>query len=138
MGNKNTKSSTVVTCKSKWETELETEGWTVVPGVLTSEEVDTCLSLTWDWLESLGSGIERSDPASWTDNNWPGEFRSGITVQCGSSQQPSLWYLRGHPGVQKVFSSIWSVQPSELITSMDGMLIWRHKTTDSHCRISYL
>ena len=110
------------------------QGWTVVPGVLSKEEVQTCLDLTWDWLESLGSGIERSDPASWTDNNWPGEFRSGITVQCGSNQQPSLWYLR----VQEVFSSIWSVQPSELITSMDGMLIWRHKTTDSHCRISYL
>jgi len=103
----------------------------VVPGVLSQAEVQTCLDLTWDWLESLGSGIERSDPASWTDNNWPGEFKSGITVQCGSSQQPSLWYLRGHPGVQEVFSSIWSVKPSELITSMDGMLIWRHKTSYS-------
>ena len=107
----------------------------MVPGVLSQPEVQTCLSLTWDWLESLGSGLERSDPATWTDNNWPGEFSSGITVQCGSNQQPSLWYIRGHLGVQQVFSNIWSVQPSELITSMDGMLIWRHKTTDSHCRM---
>ena len=37
--------------KSKWEEELETEGWTVVPSVLTQTEVETCKSLTWDWLE---------------------------------------------------------------------------------------
>ena len=53
----------------------------MVPGVLSPTEVQTCLDLTWDWLESLGSGIERSDPTTWTDNNWPGEFQSGITVQ---------------------------------------------------------
>ena len=45
--------------KAGWETELETEGWTVVPGVLSRPEVDQCLNLTWDWLESLGSGIDR-------------------------------------------------------------------------------
>ena len=45
---------------TRWETELEREGWTVVPGILTSSEVNTCLDLTWHWLESLGSGIERS------------------------------------------------------------------------------
>ena len=48
-----------MTTKTRWETELEREGWTVVPGVLTTSELNTCLELTWDWLESLGSGIER-------------------------------------------------------------------------------
>ena len=116
---------------------LSGQGWTVVAGVLSPTEVSTCLDLTWAWLESLGSGIERSDPTSWTDHNWPGEFQSGITVQSGSNQQPSLWYIRGHPGVQQVFATIWAVQPSDLITSMDGMLIWRHKTSDSHSKIWY-
>ena len=60
----------------------------MVPGVLSPDEVQTCLDLTWDWLESLGSGIERSDPTTWTDNNWPGEFQSGITVK-GQNQQIS-------------------------------------------------
>ena len=45
--------------KADWELELEREGWTVVPGVLSRPEVDQCLTLTWDWLESLGSGIDR-------------------------------------------------------------------------------
>ena len=45
--------------RSRWEEELEREGWTVVPAVLTKTEVETCISLTWDWLESLGSGIDR-------------------------------------------------------------------------------
>ena len=48
-----------MTTKTRWETELEREGWTVVPKVLTTSELNTCLELTWDWLESLGSGIER-------------------------------------------------------------------------------
>lgn len=107
-------------------TELESEGWTVVPGVLNSQEVETCLSLTWDWLESLGSGIDRTNPSTWKDSNWPGDFKSGITGTSGANQQPSLWFLRGHPGVQEVFSTIWSVETSELITSMDTILLWRH------------
>ena len=45
--------------RSRWEEELEREGWAVVPAVLTKTEVETCTSLTWDWLESLGSGIDR-------------------------------------------------------------------------------
>lgn len=45
--------------RSRWEEELEREGWAVVPAVLTKTEVETCISLTWDWLESLGSGIDR-------------------------------------------------------------------------------
>ena len=99
----------------------------MVPGVLSQSEVQPCRDLTWDWLESLGSGIERSDPGTWTDSNWPGDFQSGITVQCGSNQQPSLWSIRAHPGVQQVFSTIWSVPPQDLIASLDGMLVWRHK-----------
>ena len=94
----------------------------MVPGVLSQSEVQTCLSLTWDWLESLGSGLERSDPATWTDNNWPGEFKSGITAECGSSQQPSLWYIRGHQGVQpsqsKLFRTI--LDPKVVRMSMFG------------------
>lgn len=71
--------------------------------------------------------ILRSDPSTWTDSNWPGDFRSGITCTFGACQQPSLWFLRGHPGVQKVFATIWSVKPSQLITSMDAILLWRHR-----------
>ena len=62
MGNKfgkPTSSKTPEGSKADWELELEREGWTVVPGVLSRPEVDQCLTLTWDWLESLGSGIDR-------------------------------------------------------------------------------
>ena len=62
MGNKfgkPTSSKTPERSKAEWELELEREGWTVVPGVLSRPEVDQCLALTWDWLESLGSGIDR-------------------------------------------------------------------------------
>ena len=62
MGNKfgkPTNSKTPERSKADWELELEREGWAVVPGVLSRPEVDQCLTLTWDWLESLGSGIDR-------------------------------------------------------------------------------
>ena len=45
--------------RTRWEIELEMDGWTVVPAVLTTSDLNTCLALTWDWLESLGSGIDR-------------------------------------------------------------------------------
>ena len=62
MGNKFSRAATSKTperSRADWEVELEREGWTVVPGVLSRPEVEQCLHLTWDWLESLGSGIDR-------------------------------------------------------------------------------
>jgi len=109
--------------KDTWWPRLSRDGYVVIPGILSHTEVEQGLSLTWDWLESLGSGISRSDPATWQDENWPGDLQSGIVTTCGAAQQEAAWLVRGNKKVQQVFSSVWGEE--DLITSMDCVILWR-------------
>ena len=106
-----------------WRPKLYTDGYVVIPNVLPKGEVEHALSLTWDWLESLGSGISRSDPATWGDENWPGDLKSGIVTTCGATQQAAAWAVRGSDRVKQAFSAVWGEE--ELITSMDCVILWR-------------
>ena len=36
-----------------------------------AERADALRSGFWDDLEALGTGIERNDPETWTNSNWP-------------------------------------------------------------------
>jgi hypothetical protein len=58
-------------------------GFGVARGVLTAEQVETARSLYWDWLEGLGSGLQRSDPSTWTNAAWPGMASLGFTTTHG-------------------------------------------------------
>ena len=108
---------------NSWLPKLDTEGYVVIPDILSEDEVEHARSLTWDWLESLGSGISRSDPDTWQDENWPGDLKSGIMTTCGATQQAAAWFVRGHCRVQQAFSAVWGEE--ELITSMDCVILWR-------------
>src|SRR5262249_44725215 len=44
---------------------LREHGYVVIRGVLTPAECDAALSLTWDYLEQLGTGIDRNDWTTW-------------------------------------------------------------------------
>ena len=109
--------------KAEWLEKLKSEGYVVIKQVLTEEQVEEAKRLVWDWLESLGSGIDRLDSGTWVDQNWPGKFNDGITTSHGAAQSKAAWYIRGLPAVREAFSSIWKT--SKLITSMDAMIIWR-------------
>merc|ERR1711892_821935 len=90
-----------------WRPKFYTDGYVVIPNVLPKGEVEHALSPTWDWLESLGSGISRSDPATWGDENWPGDLKSGIVTTCGATQQAAAWAVRGSDRVKQAFSAVW-------------------------------
>ena len=49
----------------------------MIKDVLTAEEVTRALSLVWDALEALGSGIDRADASTWTNDRWPGQGDTG-------------------------------------------------------------
>ena len=66
--------------ESAWLATLRSEGYVVVPGVLTPDEVEQARDLTWDWLESLGTGISRTEVSTWSNANWPGDKSSGILL----------------------------------------------------------
>jgi len=106
-----------------WLSTLRTEGYVVVPGVLTQDEVVQARDLTWDWLESLGTGISRTDVSTWTNANWPGDKSSGLIASYGAGQSEAAWFVRGVERVKTAFAEIWGTQ--DLITSMDCPLLWR-------------
>lgn len=81
--------------------DLESQGWAVVPDVLTSSECKQYVDEAWLWLESLDTGISRNDPTSWGDEKWPTSFR-GIINTLEVSHQDFVWRIRQHPSVLKV------------------------------------
>jgi len=80
---------------------LKTNGWTVVNGVLSEDQVRTSRRDFGEWLHG-------NDGAS----------------SLGHSKM--MWKLRLHPGVQALFRFIWSCDATEsLITSFDGCHVSR-------------
>lgn len=54
------------------------------------------VSSVWDWLEGLGTGISRGDPATWRSPHWPPAFK-GIINCLEVSHQAFVWRVRGNP-----------------------------------------
>ena len=71
--------STPLEEEETWKSELEREGFTVIRAVAGEEEVEKARALTWEWLESLDTGIKREEPDTWTHSAWPGHGM-GVTV----------------------------------------------------------
>jgi hypothetical protein len=57
---------------------LEANGFLVIKSVLSPHECSEGLSLAWDFLEGLGSGIRRDDVRTWTDEHWYPEGTQAI------------------------------------------------------------
>ena len=81
--------------------DLETQGWAVVPDVLTAAECTAYIDGAWSWLTSLETGIDRRDPETWGDDRWPSSFR-GIINTLEISHQDFVWRVRQNPKVLQV------------------------------------
>ncbi|CAK0870785.1 unnamed protein product, partial [Prorocentrum cordatum] len=106
-----------------WGRQLEEHGVVVLAGALTREEVDACVGLLWDWLEGLGTGIDRHDATTWTttDGRWPVDNSStGVVCTGGAGQSLAAWTVRSAAAVRGAFAAVWGT--GELITSMDGLI----------------
>ena len=102
---------------ARWQQHLHEEGFVVLAGVLSPEEVDVGKDLLWTDLEAA-YGISRESPESW--KKWP-LSKTGLNTMI--TQDPGAWYVRACPGVKNAFAEIW--QSSELIVSMDALIMWR-------------
>jgi len=104
---------------------LEEHGFVVIADVLSSDEVEEAKGLFWDWMEGLGSGIDRNDINTWINKKWPAKarFGTGVIHTCGIGQSDLQWYTRTRPAVRQVFENIWETK--ELLTSYDGCAAWR-------------
>ena len=81
--------------------DLETQGWAVIPDVLTPRECEEYVSKAWEWLESLETGIKRDDPKTWGEDRWPSSFR-GIINTLEVSHQDFVWRVRQNPRILQV------------------------------------
>ena len=102
---------------------LEEEGFVVFASVLDSHQTDHALDLLWDYLEELGTGIDRKNKDTWSDDRWPTAVHGGILPSYGVGHSKMQWYVRDIDDVKACFASIWDTE--ELLTSFDGITIWR-------------
>eukprot|EP00929_Paragymnodinium_shiwhaense_P098458 TRINITY_DN59921_c0_g1_i1.p2 TRINITY_DN59921_c0_g1~~TRINITY_DN59921_c0_g1_i1.p2 ORF type:complete len:148 (-),score=27.64 TRINITY_DN59921_c0_g1_i1:496-939(-) len=96
-------------------THLQKEGFVVYEGIASLSEVRALRSLFWDFLEGVGTGINRSNPRTWRDDAWPTP-QGGIIGQFGIGQSDFMWAVRRLPhlgscgapsptsGVREIFS----------------------------------
>ena len=86
---------------------LEEHGYVVIANALTTEEADHALALLWDYLEELGTGMDRNDPETWDDDRWPTAVHGGILPSHGIGHCAAQWYIRDRAPVKQAFASIW-------------------------------
>ncbi len=55
----------------------------------------------WDYLERLGTGINRNDPSTWGPDRFPPTYR-GILNTLEVGHQAFVWAVRKHPRLLKV------------------------------------
>lgn len=102
---------------------LESQGFVVIADALSSDETIQALDLTWDYLEGLGTGIDRHDPATWHDDRWPVAVHGGIIPSQGIGHSAAQWFIRAVPDVKRAFAAVWD--DDDLLVSFDGMALWR-------------
>ena len=95
---------------------LRKYGVAVIIGALSSEEVGKANTALETDLQKRPTGIG-------------GKRSHGLFGDLGIGQCEAVWRVRGSLGVQAAFAAFWNVEPAELITSMDAIIVWeRHRT----------
>ena len=91
-----------------YKAELASQGYCIIPNVLTSDEIDTAKTMFKEWQKTIDDHdkIHRAiDP-------------HGIYKHHEVGHQRHAWYIRTNPKVQEAFKSIWNCD--DLIVSFDG------------------
>ena len=108
---------------------LDAHGYVVIAGVASEAELETSMGLLWDFLEGIGSGLQRGDVSTWGGQNWPADPLTGILGYYGIGQSKFQWFIRGLPAVKEVFTKIW--QTDDLLVSFDGCGLFRPVAQES-------
>ncbi len=68
--------------------------------------------------------VSRHDPTTHNSPYYPRTVEGGICPFYGSGHTKLQWYLRSQSAVQDIFATIHNVKREELITSLDGLILW--------------
>lgn len=109
---------------------LEEQGYVIFANALTSAEAGEAVALLWDYLEELGTGIDRTDIDTWGDDRWPTAVHGGILPSYGIGHSAAQWFIRDVPSVKQCFSQVWDDE-EDLLVSFDGVTIWRPWTYEA-------
>jgi predicted protein tyrosine phosphatase len=91
-----------------WRTFIAENGFVVIAGVASPAEVGAAVSLLLADAERYGIDLGRN--------------QAGLVARL--AQSAGSWHVRGLPRVQEAFARIWGIGTSELITSMDAVIVW--------------
>ena len=94
--------------------------------MLDAAEVDRANELFFDYLEALGSGVDRGESNTWGDDHWPpcaGD--AGILPWFGIGQSPFMWFVRTRSRVAAAYRQAWGLDDAALACSFDGCCAWR-------------
>ncbi len=106
---------------------LAQHGVAVLPAVLNSEEAKTMQAEMWAMLAKLTKDfhdpIEETDPRTWASMAELRPLHGLLLNSLGICHSAPSWRARQHPGVAAAFARIWGCEPTDLVTSFDGMSI---------------
>jgi hypothetical protein len=111
---------------------LDEHGFVVIANALSTDQADHAMGLMWDYLEELGTGIDRSNCDTWDNDRWPTAVHGGILPGHGIGHSAAQWYIRDVPAVKQAFASVWD--DHELLVSFDGVALWRPWTRNPSWR----
>lgn len=102
--------------ESKIAKQLETEGFAIVPKVITEEQCDKLYDGFWSYMTELNPKLDPKDPETWTAENLP------LTTK-GLIQHYNVGFQRfnidAHMLVKPVFEELYGTK--KLWTSFDGV-----------------
>ena len=101
----------------RWAQHLHDEGYCVLRGVASQEDVEQATALLWRDMEAA-HGAMRGRPET-----WGGYWLSATGIMAHLAQSAGAWYVRGLPGVKAAFERVWA--RADLLVSMDAVLAWR-------------
>lgn len=113
-----------VTADPEAKRYLDEHGYVIVANALTTEQANQSVSLLWDYLEELGTGIDRHKVDTWGDDRWPTAVHGGILPSYGIGHSAAQWFIRDVPNIKASFAQVWDGD-DDLLVSFDGVTIWR-------------
>lgn len=105
-----------------WKNHLNNNGYVVVSNVMNDKDCNDNISRIWDWLEGLGSGIDRNNPNTWKNDRWPQNIH-GIIQHYKVGQSQFVWDIRCNKNIINIFEKIWNTH--KLLCSFDGICIMK-------------
>ena len=87
---------------------LHEHGFVVIASALSARQAEQALSMLWDYLEELGTGIDRTDIDTWDDDRWPTAVHGGILPSFGIGHCAAQWFIRDVPDVKASFAAVWN------------------------------